>query len=134
MSTEAEAARDPIPFGYTEKSLDKVLPTEKQGETVSSYAEYMQRRGYEPLCFDNSAQDCWVIFCSYIFIWSFLVGFYCLLLKAALRTDDESTALWMFAFIFAGAASLTGLAVYSSDMEKKQKNFDTEWEAEGATA
>ena len=66
MSQENEAARDPIPFGYAEKSLDRTLPTEAGGgETVSSYAEYMERRGYEPLCFDNSAQDCWVILSTY---------------------------------------------------------------------
>jgi hypothetical protein len=40
----------------------------------------------------------------------------------------------MFAFVFSAGVSIAGLAVYSTAMEKKQKNFDQEWEAEGSTA
>ena len=135
MAESMEAARAPIPFGYTEKGLDRVLPTEAgQGETVTSYKEYQLRRGYEPCCWDNSGEDNWIIFCSYAMLWSFLIGFYCLLLKAALRTADESAALWMFYFVFQMAVLFTGLAVGSSTMEKKQKAFDAEWEAEDPSA
>lgn len=46
-----------------------------------------------------SLQDIGIICACFIMLWSCLLGLYVLLLKAALDTDEKSTALWIY-FVF----------------------------------
>jgi len=95
----------------------------------SSLKEIQQAKGYVPFKVIYTHSDgrkidynvgCWLscedlgIICSlFIVLWMALLGIYGLLLKAALDTDEKSTALWIFfafGFIFgvfvAGAVAM----------------------------
>ena len=56
-----------------------------------------------------SCEDIGIISALFIVLWMCLLGIYTLLLKAALDTDEKSTALWIFfAFGFIFVLFVTG--------------------------
>jgi len=94
----------------------------------SSIAEINAAANYEPLTMKcgekvigigcgNSVEDIGIISCCYVTLWSTLVGFYSLLLKAAVDTDDQSTALYTFLFFGVIFVFLIGGSVYTGQLE-----------------
>jgi len=73
---------------------------EEEGNGQPTYADYLAERGYTPLCCDNSAEDLFTIFCCFMWLYGFLIAFFCLLMKAYISTTDTSAALWLFAACF----------------------------------
>ena len=68
---------------------------EEEGNGQPTYADYLAERGYTPLCCDNSAEDLFTIFCCFMWLYGFLIAFFCLLMKAYISTTDTSAALWL---------------------------------------
>ncbi|KAH8091447.1 hypothetical protein JL720_5750 [Aureococcus anophagefferens] len=74
----------------------------------ASLKEIQEKKGYVPfkLVYHHSAststscflscEDLGIIGSLFIVLWMCLLGIYTLLLKAALDTDEKSTALWIF--------------------------------------
>jgi len=125
---ESEAA--PIPYHQTDgaiTTMDSGKKATQTNERPRSYAEYLQQRDYHPLCCQNTGEDLMIIFACYMFLWSFTIGFYSLLLKAALLTDEDSTALYIFFFLFLSGAGMTYFSVFAASLEKRNatKNEDT---------
>lgn len=65
-----------------------------------------------------SCEDIGIIASCFVMLWSALLGIYVLLLKAALDTDEKSTALWIFfAFGLIFVVFVAG-SVYMSNVER----------------
>lgn len=65
-----------------------------------------------------SCEDIGIIASCFVMLWSALLGIYVLLLKAALDTDEKSTALWIFfAFGLIFVLFVAG-SVYMSNVER----------------
>ena len=93
--------------------------SERKGEVGGmTYKDYLDARGYKPVCCDNSSEDNGIIFCCYMSIYSFLVAYFCLLMKAVLRTGESHAALYMFAFCFVLMAVMTVLAITTNNIEE----------------
>lgn len=92
-------------------------------------AEINLANNYEPLVWNiggkiipigcgNDLEDVGIITACYITLWSMLVAFYAMLLKAALDTDEQSTALFSFLFLGVFFVCMVGGAVYTGQMEQ----------------
>mmetsp|Transcript_21945 Transcript_21945/g.27147 ORF Transcript_21945/g.27147 Transcript_21945/m.27147 type:complete len:166 (+) Transcript_21945:120-617(+) len=60
----------------------------------------------------NSLEDLGIIFTVYVVFYSFLIGFFALLLKGALDTEEKQTILWSFFFFGVLFVALVGGGVY----------------------
>mmetsp|Transcript_26507 Transcript_26507/g.39022 ORF Transcript_26507/g.39022 Transcript_26507/m.39022 type:complete len:134 (+) Transcript_26507:94-495(+) len=65
-----------------------------------------------------SGEDLIIIASCYITFWSFLLGFFTLLLKGALDTDDSHTMLWSFLYFGIFFSALVTGSVYVGSKEK----------------
>lgn len=65
-----------------------------------------------------SCEDIGIICSCFIMLWSTLLGFYVLLLKAALDTDEKSTALWIFFAFGVLLVIFVSGSVYMSTLEQ----------------
>jgi hypothetical protein len=93
----------------------KKKTAESEVEIVGkTYQDYLDERGYKPVCCDNTAEDLWLIFCCFGWLYSFVISYYCLLLKAILQTEDTAAALWMFAYAFIVMVGMTVFAIYAN--------------------
>jgi len=84
---------------------------EEEGSQGKTYQDYLDERGYKPLCLDNTGEDLWIIFCCLMWLYALVISYYALTLKAALQTVPTSAALWMFAFTFLTGACMVIFAV-----------------------
>lgn len=91
---------------------------EQEESAGMTYQDYLNERGYKPLCCDNSGEDLWTIFCSYMALYSFVVAFYSLLLKIQLRTDETSAALYLFFAVFTFGAIMVYLQIHTAPLSK----------------
>lgn len=66
----------------------------------------------------NSVEDIGIITSCYVTLWSILVAFYALLLKAVIDTDDQSTALFTFLFFGVIFVIMVAGAVYTGQLEQ----------------
>ncbi|GMI57721.1 hypothetical protein ScalyP_jg2320 [Parmales sp. scaly parma] len=93
-----------------------------------SVAELNALANYEPLVWNiggktipigcgNDLEDVGIITSCYLTLWSLLVAFYALLLKAAIDTDERSTTLFSFLFMGVFFVAIVGGAVYTGQME-----------------
>jgi hypothetical protein len=81
-----------------------------------TYKDYLEARGYKPVCCDNTGEDLWIITCCYMSIYAFLVAYFCLLMKAVLLTDESHAALYMYAFAFFFMVTMTILAIITNNL------------------
>ena len=81
-----------------------------------TYKDYLEARGYKPVCCDNTGEDLWIITCCYMSIYAFLVAYFCLLMKAVLLTDESHAALYMYAFGFFFMVTMTILAIITNNL------------------
>lgn len=68
----------------------------------------------------NSLEDIFIISSCYISLWSVLVGFFALLLKGAMDTDDKSTLLMMFFAFGIIFVALVALSVITGQIEVEE--------------
>lgn len=102
----------------------------------SSAKELMAFRGYQPLqikyvteeggvtktcdlCTQNSIADVFIISACFVCLWGFLIAFFALLLKAALLTDHNHVALWMYFWGSLLFAVLMNGAVFLGQADRK---------------
>lgn len=72
-----------------------------------------------PLCCDNTGEDLWIIFCCFIWLYGFIISFFCLCMKAVLSTAETSAALWMFAYAFIFAVIMTVFGITANKVAKQ---------------
>lgn len=83
-----------------------------------TYQDYLDERGYVPLCCDNTGKDLWIIACCFGWLYSLVLSFYCVVLKAVLLTAETSAALWMFFYCFVFGAIMILFAIYGNNISK----------------
>lgn len=83
-----------------------------------TYQDYLDERGYVPLCCDNTGKDLWIIACCFGWLYSLVLSFYCVVLKAVLLTAESSAALWMFFYVFCFGAIMILFAIYGNNISK----------------
>jgi outer membrane protein OmpA-like peptidoglycan-associated protein len=83
-----------------------------------TYQDYLDERGYVPLCCDNTGKDLWIIACCFGWLYSLVLSFYCVVLKAVLLTAETSAALWMFFYCFCFGAIMILFAIYGNNISK----------------
>lgn len=83
-----------------------------------TFQDYLDERGYVPLCCDNTGKDLWIIACCFGWLYSLVLSFYCVVLKAVLLTAETSTALWMFFYCFCFGAIMILFAIYGNNISK----------------
>ena len=91
-----------------------------------TYKDYLEARGYKPVCCDNTSEDLWIITCCYMSIYAFLVAYFCLLMKAVLLTDESHAALYMYAFGFFFMVTMTILAIITNNLGDAKDGADAE--------
>ncbi len=91
----------------------------------STLAEINAQQNYQPLVINgwnvgcgNSVEDIGIISTCYITLWSFLLGLYSMLLKAALDTDDQATALYAYCYFGVIFVLLVAGSVYTGGLEE----------------
>jgi hypothetical protein len=97
-------------------AYDKKDDEKKEEVGGMTYKDYLEARGYKPVCCDNSGEDLWIITCCYMSIYAFLVAYFCLLMKAVLLTDESHAALYMYAFAFFFMVTMTILAIVTNNL------------------
>jgi len=118
------------------KEIGDILPEAKNESGLKdqrsfrpgSIAEIQKAANYQPLVWyvsgneigigcGNSVEDIGIILSCYVCIWSACVLFFTLLLKAAIDTDDQNTALHAFLYFAMLFFCLVGGSVYTGQLE-----------------
>lgn len=73
-----------------------------------------------PLGCGNSLEDLLLICGSIFALWSFVLGLTCLLLKSAIDTDRNHTALWIYFWIFLLCAMMLGGMIATGQVERQR--------------
>jgi len=110
-----------------------------------SVKELNNARGYQPLAIyikkrdgslmeiplgcGNSSEDLGIVVGALLSLWCFLLALYALLLKAAIDTDELSSALWIYFFLYLFFVSALGAAVYTGQRERERSEAQAAAEA-----
>lgn len=116
--------------GFELIAKNRDLFAKKTSFRPSSMQEIWSANNYQPLTMQingktwnvgcgNDAEDIFLILSCYGSLWSFLIGFFALLLKGAIDSDEHNTLLYMYLVFGVIYVSLISLAVYTGAMEKE---------------
>jgi hypothetical protein len=72
----------------------------------------------------QDAEDWLIIFFCFISLWSFIIMFYVLLLKAALDTVLRHTALWMYFWLFLIFSAFLAAGVLTGQVVRKRREAE----------
>lgn len=120
-------------FDQSKDAIPKVVPPRGSKDArsfrPSTLAEINMMNRYEPLTMQacgrtipigcgNSLEDVLLI-CGCIFaLWSFVLGLAALMLKSAIDTDRNHTALWVYFWMFVLGAFLLGGMIATGQVER----------------
>jgi len=98
-------------------SKSKKRPTGRPGYNPVTIGDYQ-------VCCHMDWEDTFIVTFIYLAIWLAIFGFFGLLLKAALMTDERHTSLWMFFYTFVIMVGFVAGAVGTAKKAKAVNNDD----------
>lgn len=131
-------------------SKETVGQMDPRNTSVGSLADIYKLTGYTPasftmvkadgskktynLCCGYSWEDMGYFTCFFTALWAFVLGFYGLLLKAALDTDEDHVALWFYFVFFVLGVSMITMSINVAQRTAAEKAAKAEEKAKEVEA